>query len=129
VRGITVHREGAGCRSTRRRRPAVFPADAKRGGAARGGRCARRAVARRTEVALQVAAITLFWVVSLALLIGWGMIGTAGAERDVAALLAVVAPFAAAVIATRHGYVWVGGAYVLLTLVMVVPAVGIAGLG
>ena len=88
----------------------------------------RRAVARRTEVALQVAAITLFWLVSLALLIGWGMTGAAGAERDVAALLAVVLPFVAAVIATRHGYVWAGGAYVLLTLVMVVPALGIAGL-
>jgi hypothetical protein len=28
----------------------------------------------------------------------------------------------AAVIATRHGYVWLGGAYVVLTLAMVLPA-------
>ena len=89
----------------------------------------RRAAARRTEVALQVTAITLFWLVSLALLIGWGMTGTAGAERDVAALLAVIVPFAAAVVATRRGHVWLGGAYVVLTLAMVLPALGIAGLG
>jgi hypothetical protein len=89
----------------------------------------RRETARRTGVVLQVVAITLFWLVSLALLIGWGLTGTAGGERDVAALLAVVVPFVAAVIATRHGRVWVGGAYVVLTLAMVVPALGIAGLG
>jgi hypothetical protein len=89
----------------------------------------RRETARRTDVVLQVVAITLFWLVSLALLIGWGLTGTAGGERDVAALLAVVVPFVAAVIATRHGRVWVGGAYVVLTLAMVLPALGIAGLG
>jgi hypothetical protein len=89
----------------------------------------RRETARRTDVVLQVVAITLFWLVSLALLIGWGLTGTAGGERDLAALLAVVVPFVAAVIATRHGRVWVGGAYVVLTLAMVLPALGIAGLG
>ncbi len=89
----------------------------------------RRDVARRTDVVLRIVAITLFWLVSLALLIGWGLTGTAGAERDVAALVAVVVPFVAAVVATRHGHVWVGGAYVVLTLAMVLPALGIAGLG
>ena len=89
----------------------------------------RRETARRVEIALQIAAITLFWLVSLALLIGWGLTGRAGAERDVAALLAVVVPFGAAVLATRRGHVWVGGAYVVLTLAMVLPALGIAGLG
>ncbi len=89
----------------------------------------RRETARRTEIALQIAAITLFWLVSLALLIGWGLTGRAGAERDVAALVAVVVPFVAAVLATRRGHVWVGGAYVVLTLAMVLPAMGIAGLG
>lgn len=88
-----------------------------------------RTVARRTGTALQVAAITLFWLVALALLIGWGLTGPVGAERHVAALVAVVAPFAAAVLATRRGHVWVGGAYVVLTLAMVLPALGIAGLG
>ncbi len=89
----------------------------------------RRDVARRTDVVLRIVAITLFWLVSLALLIGWGLTGTAGAERDVAALVAVVVPFVAAVLATRRGHVWIGGAYVVLTLAMVLPAVGIAGLG
>ena len=88
----------------------------------------RREAHRRTEIALQLAAITLFWLVSLALLIGWGLTGPAGGERFVAALVAVVVPFVAAVIATRHGRVWVGGAYVVLTLAMVLPALGIAGL-
>ena len=87
-----------------------------------------REAARRADIALRVVAITLFWLVSLALLIGWGLTGTAGGERDVAALIAIVVPFAAAVIATKHGYVWLGGAYVVLTLAMVVPAMGIAGL-
>lgn len=93
----------------------------------------RREAERRIDVALQITAITLFWLVSLALLIGWGMTGTAGGERDLAAMLAVLAPFLAAVIATRNGLVWLGGAYVMLTLVMIVPAMivpamGIAGL-
>ncbi len=88
-----------------------------------------RDATRRTEIALQVTAITLFWLVSLALLIGWGLTGRAGGERDVAALVAVVVPFTAAVLATRRGHVWVGGAYVVLTLAMVLPALGIAGLG
>jgi hypothetical protein len=39
-----------------------------------------------------------------------------------------VVPFVAAVLATRRGHVWVGGAYVVLTLAMVLPALGIAGL-
>jgi hypothetical protein len=85
-----------------------------------------RESARRTEVALQVVAVTLAWLVLLALLLGWGLTGPAGAERRVAALVAVVLPFVAAVIATRHGYVWLGGAYVVLTLAMVIPAIGMA---
>ena len=87
-----------------------------------------REVARRREVALQIVAITLFWVVALAMLIGWGLTGTAGRERDVAALLAVLVPFVAAVVATKNGAFRLGGAYVTLTLVMVLPAVGFAGL-
>jgi hypothetical protein len=85
--------------------------------------------ARRTDVALRVTAVTLAWLVLLALLLGWGMTGSAGAERQVAALVAVVLPFVAAVIATKNGHVWLGGAYVVLTLAMVLPAIGIAGLG
>ena len=88
----------------------------------------RREVSRRTDVVLQVTAVTLTWLVLLALLLGWGMTGHAGGERWLAALIAVVLPFVAGVIATRNGYVWLGGAYVALTLAMVLPALGIAGL-
>ena len=89
----------------------------------------RREVVRRQEVALRVAAVTLAWLVLLALLLGWGLTGSPGGERYLAALVAVVMPFVAAVIATRHGYPWLGGAYVVLTLAMVLPALGMAGLG
>ena len=88
----------------------------------------RRDVHRRTDIALKVILVTLIWLVSLALLLGWGLTGSAGAERQFAALVAVVLPFVAAVIATKNGYVWLGGAYVVLTLAMVLPALGIAGL-
>lgn len=88
----------------------------------------RRDAHRRTDVALKVTLVTLIWLVSLALLLGWGLTGSAGAERQLAALVAVVLPFVAAVIATKNGYVWLGGAYVVLTLAMVLPALGIAGL-
>jgi hypothetical protein len=88
----------------------------------------RREGHRRTDVALKVTFVTLLWLVSLALLVGWGLTGSAGGERQFAALVAVVLPFVAAVIATRNGYVWLGGADVTLTLAMVLPALGIAGL-
>jgi hypothetical protein len=87
-----------------------------------------RETARRTGVVLQVIAVTLGWLVLLALLLGWGMTGTAGGERQFAALVAVVLPFVAGVIATKNGHMWLGGAYVALTLAMVLPALGIAGL-
>jgi hypothetical protein len=88
----------------------------------------RHTLSRRTDVVLQVTAVTLAWLVLLALLLGWGMTGHAGGERWLAALIAVVLPFVAGVIATRNGLVWLGGLYVALTLVMVLPALGVAGL-
>jgi len=81
-----------------------------------------RDVARRREIVLRVTAITLAWLVLLALLLGWGLTGGAGHERYLAAIVAVVLPFTAAVLATRRGYPWLGGAYVVLTLAMVLPA-------
>jgi hypothetical protein len=88
-----------------------------------------RVVARHREVWLRVVAITLFWLVSMSLLIGWGLTGSAGRERDVAALLAICVPFVAAVLATKNGQFRLGGTYTVLTLAMVFPAMGIAGLG
>jgi hypothetical protein len=89
----------------------------------------RRDVARRTEVALRVTAVTLAWLVTMALLLGWSVAspGPAGAERYVAALIAILLPFVAAVMAVSNHQGRLGGAYIVLTLVMVFPALVIAG--
>ena len=88
---------------------------------------------RRTEVALRVALVTLFWLVSVSLLVGWGMTGPKHEgttfSSALAGLLAVVLPFVAAVIATRNRQFILGGVYTALTLAMVLPALGIAGAG
>ena len=89
--------------------------------------------ARRTEVALWVALVTLIWLVSVSLLVGWGLTGPkqqgGTASSMLAGLLAVVLPFVAAVIATRNRQFILGGVYVVLTLAMVLPAIGIARAG
>jgi len=92
-----------------------------------------RDAARRTQVALWVSAVTLAWLVSVSLLVGWGLTGP-GPQRGttslaLAAVLAVLMPFVAAVIATKNRQFVVGGVYVVLTLAMVLPALGIAGAG
>ena len=94
-------------------------------------RADRRAAALRTEVALKVTLVTLSWLVSVSLLVGWGVTGP---ERQpgtllLAALLAVVLPFVGAVIATRHGRFFLGGVYVVLTLAMVLPALSLIRAG
>lgn len=94
-------------------------------------RADRRAAALRTEVALKVTLVTLLWLVSVSLLVGWGVTGP---QREpgtllLAALLAVVLPFVGAVIATRHGRFFLGGVYVVLTLAMVLPALSLVRAG
>jgi hypothetical protein len=94
-------------------------------------RADRRAAALRTEVALKVTLVTLIWLVSVSLLVGWGLLG---AERQpgtllLAGLAAVVLPFVGAVIATRHGQFFLGGVYVVLTLAMVLPALSLVRAG
>jgi hypothetical protein len=89
-----------------------------------------RDAARRTEVALWVVAVTLTWLVSVSLLVGWGLTvpkqaGSSGSSTA-AAVLAVFLPFVAAVIATRNRHFIIGGVYVVITLAMVLPALGIA---
>jgi hypothetical protein len=86
---------------------------------------------RRTHVSLQVVAVTLAWLVIVPILIGFGL---TGAERDggvlrFAAFLTVLGPFVAAVIGTRNHRFGIGGAYTVLTLLMVLPAMFIARLG
>jgi len=93
----------------------------------------QRDAVRRTEVALQVALVTLIWLVSVSLLVGWGLTGPkqegGSTSSALAAVLAVLLPFVAAVIATKNKQFIVGGVYVVLTLAMVLPAVGIAEAG
>ena len=87
----------------------------------------RREVTRRNEVLLRVIAVTLAGLVTLALLLGYGLTGGGGGARYLAALVAVVFPFVAAVMAVSQGQGKIGGIYVALTLVMVFPALIIAG--
>ncbi|GGK80413.1 hypothetical protein [Mangrovihabitans endophyticus] len=89
---------------------------------------------RRAEIALWIAAITLLWLVSVSLLLGLGVadghhFGDRSAAFALAAGVAVLLPFLAAIIATRHGRPWLGGTYMVLTLAMLLPAVGFLGLG
>ena len=86
---------------------------------------------RRTRVTLQVVAVTLSWLVIVPILLVYGLTGQ---HRDgdvflLAALLTVVLPFACAVIATRGRRFGLGGAFVVLTLLMVIPAVWIVRAG
>ena len=109
----------------------------------------RREAARRKGVTLKVALVTLSWLVSVPLLIGWELTGSepltateafaakaaqrppsgGGAGYLVAAVLMVLLPFVAGVIATKNRRFFVGGAYVVLTLAMVLPALSVAGRG
>ena len=94
-------------------------------------RADRRAAALRAQVALRVTLVTLLWLVSVSMLLGWGLTGPER-QPDVlfaAALVAVVLPFVGAVIATRHGQFFLGGVYVVLTLAMVLPALSMMRAG
>ena len=90
-----------------------------------------REAARRADVVLKVAAVTLLWLVSVSLLLGWGLTvrGDATGTDAAAAGLGVLLPFVGAVIATRNRMPVLGGVYVVMTLAMVVPAVGIVRAG
>ena len=86
---------------------------------------------RRTRVTLQVVAVTLTWLVIVPITVIYGMTGQRrdGHVFTLAGLFTVLLPFAGAVIATRSRRFGLGGAYVVLTLLMVLPAVWIARAG
>ena len=96
-----------------------------------------REAAHRAEVVLKVAAVTLSWLVSVSLLLGYGLTthGGARATNVAAALVAIVCPVVAAVIATRPRPFLLGGGSGVLTLVvavavmMVLPALSVARFG
>jgi hypothetical protein len=79
---------------------------------------------RRTRVTLQVVAVTLTWLVTVPILLIYGLTGQSR-DDDVfllAAFLTVLLPFVGSVVATRGRRFGLGGAYVVLTLLMVIPA-------
>ena len=86
---------------------------------------ARRQAVIRGEVMLRVTALTLAWAVLVAMLLGWGLAnkGPNEATNALAAMCGIVAPFVCAVIATRHRMALLGTVYVVVTLLMVFPAV------
>jgi len=93
----------------------------------------QREDARRREIALRCVLVTLVWLVSVSLLVGWRLTVPAGQDSSTssaaAAVLAVVLPFVAAVIATKNRQFILGGCYVVLTLAMVLPALAIVRSG
>jgi hypothetical protein len=86
--------------------------------------------ARRTHLNLKILAITLAWLVTVPLLLIYGAITHHSADRvfDAAAFATILGPFIAAVIATKNHRPGIGSIYVVLTLLMVIPALAIARL-
>lgn len=85
----------------------------------------RRLAAIQKEIKLKVTALTLAWIVSVAMLLGWSLAnkGPNDGSNAAAALLGIVLPFICAVLGTRHRMPAVGGIYVVITLLMTIPAV------
>ena len=86
--------------------------------------------ARRTHLHLKLIAVTLAWLVAVPLLLAYGLTGHHRGDDifDLAAFITLLGPFTAATIATKnHRFGW-GGAYIVLTLLMVFPAAAITRL-
>jgi hypothetical protein len=86
---------------------------------------------RRTHVTLQVVLVTLAWLVFVPLLLIYGLTGPhrGGDVFTLAAVLTLALPFAGAVIATRNQRFTLGGGYLVLTLLMILPSLAIAHAG
>ena len=86
---------------------------------------------RHTRDTLLIVTVTLAWLVLVPLLVVYGLTGTRRGEDvfSVAAGLTLLLPFVAAVIATRARRFSVGGVYIVLTLLMIIPALAIARAG
>ncbi|GAA0588192.1 hypothetical protein GCM10010172_86600 [Paractinoplanes ferrugineus] len=85
---------------------------------------------RRTHLHLKLTAVTLGWLVTVPLLLLYGLTGARRGDDifDAAAFATLLGPFVAAVISTRNHRSGLGGAYVVLTLLMLLPAVAITRL-
>ncbi|MEU4242192.1 hypothetical protein [Actinoplanes sp. NPDC026619] len=86
--------------------------------------------ARRTHLHLKLTAVTLAWLVTVPLLLLYGLTGHHRGDDifNAAAFTTLLGPFAAGVMATRNRRFGLGGAYVVLTLLMVLPAAAITRL-
>jgi hypothetical protein len=86
---------------------------------------------QRTRVNLMVVAVTLGWLVIVPILVVFGLTGRRRGDDvfSLAAFLTMLGPFVAAVIATRGRRFGLGGFYVVLTLLMVLPALAILRAG
>ena len=85
---------------------------------------------RRTHLHLKLIAVTLAWLVTAPLLLISGLTGPRRNDDllDLAALCTLLGPFVAAVIATKNHRFGLGAGYIVLTLLMVVPAVALSRL-
>ncbi len=78
---------------------------------------------RQTRVSLRLVTVTLTWLVMVPLLVIFGLTAThTGGAFSAAAVLVLLLPFIAAVIATQARRFSLGGLYTVLTLLMVIPA-------
>ncbi|MFI5893572.1 hypothetical protein ACIA5D_26050 [Actinoplanes sp. NPDC051513] len=85
---------------------------------------------RRTHLHLKLIAVTLAWLIAVPLLLISGLTGPRHADDllDLAAFLTLIGPFVAAVIATKNHRFGLGGGYIVLTLLMVLPAAALSRL-
>ncbi|WP_127501740.1 hypothetical protein [Actinoplanes solisilvae] len=85
-------------------------------------------LARHVAVKRRVTALTIGWAIIVPILIVYALTAIAGSAEVLlaAAVLTVLLPFLGAVIATHGRRFGIGGAYVVLTLLMVLPAVWVA---
>ena len=86
---------------------------------------------RRTHVTLKIILVTLAWLVVVPLMVVYGMTGPRRGDEvfTLAAVVNLVLPFSAAVIATRNKRSGIAGLYIVLTLLMIVPSLVIGHAG
>ena len=86
---------------------------------------------RRTHVTLKIVMVTLAWLVVVPLMVVYGLTGKHRGDEvfTLAALVNLVLPFSAAVIATRNRRSGVAGLYIVLTLLMILPSLAIGHAG
>lgn len=86
--------------------------------------------ARRTHLHLKLIAVTLAWLVAVPILLVYGLTSPRHADDvlDLTAFLTLLGPFVAAVIATKNRRFGLGGGYIVLTLLMILPAAAISRL-